>query len=222
MLYLFLFFTELFTLFMLSKQLTSLLFNFFYRITRSKKISIYLMSFIFLPGTVVHELSHALMAILLWVPVGKMEFIPQLIGSNLKMGSVEIAKTDPIRRVLIGMAPFFFGTALIIGILFYAIQNDLFTNKLIIILIAYIVFEIGNTMFSSRKDMEGAIEVLIVLVMLSAIFYIVGFRLPTLNPDIILSDPMTITIFQQASIYLLPPLIIDLVLIFFLNIRKTN
>ena len=216
----FLFITELFILFLLSQTLTNLLFVFFHKLTKSKRISIYLMSFLFLPGTLIHELSHTLMATILFVPVGKMELLPKLVGGNLKLGSVEVAKSDPFRRILIGTAPFLFGTALIIGFFLYAIQTNLFNHKLSVIVISYLIFEIGNTMFSSRKDMEGAIDVVLALIIISIIFYIVGFRLPTLNPELVFSNPVVKQILQKATLYLIAPVGIDLLLITVLKLLR--
>lgn len=220
MIFLFLFLAEILILFLLSKSLTNLLFGFFHKITKNKRLSIYLMSFLFLPGTFIHEVSHALMATLLFVPVGKMELIPKLVGQNLKLGSVEVAKSDPVRRILIGTAPFLFGTTLIIGFFLYAIQTNLFNHKLSVIVISYLVFEIGNTMFSSRKDMEGAIEVVLVLIIISTIFYLVGFRLPALNPELVFSNPVVKQTLQRATLYLTAPVGIDLLLIAVLKLLR--
>lgn len=220
MIFALLFLAELFILFLLSKTLTNLLFEFFYKTTRNKKLSIYLMSVLFLPGTLIHEISHAIMAACIFVPVGKMELWPRLIGNNLKLGSVEVGKTDPFRRILIGTAPFIFGTALLIGIFFFASQENLFNHNLSVIVISYLVFEIGNTMFSSRKDMEGALEIILAFILLSIIFYLIGFRLPALSPDIIFSNPVINEALQKASIYLLFPVGIDFILISILKLLK--
>lgn len=207
-------------LFLLSRTLTNVLFAFFYKTTRSKNISIYLLSILFLPGTIIHELAHAMMAIILQVHVGKMEFIPKLNGNNLKMGSVEVGQTDPIRRILIGTAPFIFGTAILLCTFFYAAQNNLFDHQLSVVLISYLVFEIGNTMFSSKKDLEGMLEVIIALIFISALFYLIGFRLPALNPQTLFANPLVAQALQKASTYMVGPLVIDLALIIGLKLLR--
>lgn len=178
------------------------------------------MSLIFLPGTLIHEVSHAAMAIVLGVPVGKMELIPKLADSNLKLGSVEIGKTDPIRRMLIGMAPFIFGSSLLVGLFYFSIQAELFRYQLSIIIIMYLVFEIGNTMFSSKKDMEGALEVILALTIIVAVCYLIGIRLPVLSPSLLFSNPLVRETFQKASLYLAAPISIDLVLIGLLRVIR--
>lgn len=217
MIYAVLFFAELFTLFLLSKQLTRLLSFYFYYTTRSKKATIYYLAILFFPGTFIHELSHYLMAVLLNVRVGNMEFMPQIQEHGVKLGSVSIAHTDPFRRLLIGMAPFVFGTCILIAFLYFGTQNDLFTNPWFILLTGYIVFEIGNTMFSSRKDMEGALELLLVLFLLTFILYLTGLRIPAIDPNALFDQPLVKQIFQTGSFFLLVPLAIDVVLLTLLS-----
>ncbi|HUQ84708.1 MAG TPA: hypothetical protein VM077_00135 [Candidatus Limnocylindrales bacterium] len=222
MLYFSLFFLELLILFLLSKTLTNSLFGLFHRITRSKKISIYLLSILFLPGTVVHEMAHAIMASLLHVHVGKMEFMPKLTGNNLKLGSVEVGVSDPFRRTLIGINPFLIGTISILGILFLGVRNQLFTNQLYVIISGYIVFEVSNTMFSSKKDLEGALGVTIAIITIVVILYFVGFRIPALNPNHLFSNSLIEQTFQKASLFMLAPLCIDLILLIIIKIFKSN
>src|SRR5580704_5390415 len=102
MLYFSLFFIELVVLFLLSRNLTRVLSHFFYQLTKNKTFTISALAFLFFPGTVIHELAHALFAGLLGVHVGEIEFMPKIEGDKVKLGSVQIAQTDPIRRFLIG------------------------------------------------------------------------------------------------------------------------
>lgn len=208
-----LFFIELFILFLLSHVVTKKLSRFFYHITHSAKTTIYLLALLFFPGTLLHELSHFFMAQLLFVPVGKMEFVPKLEGNSVKLGSVSIARTDIFRRLLIGMAPFFFGTSILLGILFLAAQNNLFEQPLFILLIGYAVFEIGNTMFSSKKDLEGAIELLLAIFVISIVLYFAGVRLPALNTEAFFAQPRVMTVFEKGTLFLLFPLILDILII---------
>lgn len=212
MIYALLFIIELFILFLLSRTVTQHLSVFFHRITHSKKMTVNLMAFLFFPGTLFHELSHALMAGILFVPIGTIDLLPRIQEDGVKLGSVQIAKTDPFRRFFIGTAPFLFGTLFLLGVLFYAAQNNLFNNYWMILLIGYLVFEIGNTMFSSKKDMEGAIELLVVVLFFALIFYLIGFRV-SLSPSILFENPLVVQVLQQGMLYLLIPLGIDICII---------
>jgi hypothetical protein len=216
MLFTVLFLIELIILFILSKSVTQLLSHLFYRITKSRAMTINAMAILYFPGTLFHELSHALMAALLFVPIGHIELFPKIEGDQVKLGTVEIAHTDPFRRFLIGTAPFLFGTLFILGVLFFATTNNLFDNVLFIILIGYLVFEIGNTMFSSKKDMEGAIELLIVVAIFAVIFFFLGFRI-SFSPGVLLDNPTVQQVLQTGSLFLFIPLSIDILLFFLLR-----
>ncbi|HWY79417.1 MAG TPA: hypothetical protein VNW29_03600 [Candidatus Sulfotelmatobacter sp.] len=217
MLYFSLFFIELLLLFLLSRNLTRVLSHFFYRLTKNSTFTISAIAFLFFPGTVLHEIAHALFAGLLGVRVGTIEFVPKVDGDHIKLGSVQIAQTDPFRRFFIGAAPLIMGTTILLGILFFAAQNHLFANYLFVIFIGYLVFEIGNTMFSSRKDMEGALELFATLIVIVIILYFLGIRVPTFNPNLLFSQPLFLEVFKRGCMFLLMPLIIDTIIIFLLR-----
>ena len=220
MLFFTLFFIELLVLFLLSRRLSQALSHFFYRISKSRRVMITALAILFLPGTMIHELAHALAAGLLGVRVGTIEFMPEVDGDHVKLGSVQIAQSDPIRRFLIGAAPFFFGTAIMLGILFYFVQNHLYDNYLFIILIGYVVFEIGNTMFSSRKDMEGALELFATIIVIIIILYLLGIRITFFNPNLLFSQHIVQEVFKRGSVFLLVPLLIDGVILFLFKPRQ--
>jgi len=207
------FFAELLLLFLVSRTLTINLSHLFFRATKSKNITIYLLSILFFPGTIIHELSHYFMAGILFVPVGTIEFIPKLEGDSVKLGSVQVAETDIFRRFLIGAAPFLFGVSLLLAVLFYAAAAHLFENQWFIIGMLYVAFQIGNTMFSSKKDMEGALELFGVVLFFLIVFYFLGVRIPSFNPKVFFDIPLVTQVFKQGSLFLLVPLGIDLLII---------
>ena len=104
MIYLLLFFLEIIVLFFLSRSIARV-FSLFLPISA--------LSLIFFPGVVVHELSHLLVAAIMLVKVGRIEFKPKIIDEELKRRSVEVARTDPVRRAIIGFAPVFVGLLVI-------------------------------------------------------------------------------------------------------------
>ena len=218
MLFAFLFFAELFILFLLSRSLSRTTSFLFYKITKSHKLTVYLMAFLFFPGTIIHEFSHAFMATLLLVRVHRMEFMPKIDGDTVKLGSVSIEKSNLFKSLLIGMAPFFFGTIILLGSFYIGAHYRLFENYFFIILMIYLAFEIGNTMFSSKKDMEGAIEILTALCVITLILYIAGFRVPEINIEAFLHLPLIATTFQKGSVFLLVPIMIDIVIIGFIRL----
>jgi hypothetical protein len=77
---------------------------------RRADLTMVLFSLIFFPGVFLHELSHFLMAKILFVPTGNFSFIPQTMpDGRLRLGYVEVSKTDILRDSLIGMAPLLAG-----------------------------------------------------------------------------------------------------------------
>jgi hypothetical protein len=209
MLYLVLLFAEIVFLFFLSGLVTKNL---------SRFLSISLLSFIFLPGVIIHELSHLLIATILFVPVGDMEFAPRRDGDGLKLGSVKIAEVDPFRRSLIGFAPVFVGLLLVIGMVYLFNLNIVFLQKnpyvflASIFILAYLLFAISNTMFSSKVDMRGAIEVLLTLLIILVGLYVVGFRLPLTYFNSIFAKEL-VGIVQKSALFLFAPIVIDLILL---------
>ena len=82
----------------------------FLLLTRRAEVAIVIFSLIFLPGVVLHELSHFIMAKLLRVRTGHFSIIPHQIGNGrLRMGYVETAQSDVFRDALIGFAPLLTG-----------------------------------------------------------------------------------------------------------------
>lgn len=208
MIYFLFLFLEIAIMFLLSQAMGKAL---------SRFMSISFLSFVLLPGVIIHELSHMLIAAILLVPVGDMEFSPKTSPNGIKLGSIEIGKTDPIRRSVIGFAPVLVGTALILGLIYFA-SNDSIVQTIelntlfgigIVILMFYFLFVISSTMFSSKKDMEGTAEILITMLIILAVAYVLGFRPPldfiekTLTREVI-------EVVRKSSLFLLAPIAIDL------------
>lgn len=197
---------EIFILYLLVRKVSKKILMFLYRITKNRKVASYLFATLFFPGTFVHEMSHFLTGLFLLVPVGKVELFPKIEESGIKMGSVAIGKTDSIRRTLVGIAPVIFGLAIILGSVFYVYEKGLFKEPVIVAILAYLIFEVGNTMFSSKKDLEGALVVFATAVLIYFFFYIFGLRIYfNLNFEVI----------REVFLFLLVPIIIDLLLIIF-------
>ncbi len=206
--YLAVFIAELLGLFFLSQLVTRSLSTFFFQVTKSKHATVQLLSFLFLPGVIVHELAHMLVASILFVPVGEIEFMPKLVGDSVKLGSVSIAKTDPLRRALIGFAPVFLGLVIILGSLFYFSPS---VSSWLIVVLLYVLFEVGNTMFSSKKDMEGTLEVLVVVFLFLVLGYVLGIRIDISLVQKLFSKEV-VAFFTKADVLLSLPIVIDCVI----------
>ncbi len=215
MIYFLVFIGEMVLLAVLSRHSSSYFLRLFHTITGSEKAAIILFSILFFPGTLIHELAHWLMAKLLFVHTSSMEFIPQVQGDFIKLGSVSISKTDPLRRLLIGVAPVLLGLSIMLGTL-WSIQNFFSYFNLypwwIWLGLGYVVFVIGSTMFSSRKDLEGSLGVIIGFALTMSLFYFLGFG--WLMKAIF--DYLTVNLnifFQQLSWFLTIPIGVSLTII---------
>lgn len=176
-------FLEFIILFITSRFLFKSIFAFLYVIFRSQRIAIFLLSIFFFPGVFVHEMSHMIIAELLQVKTYGIEFMPELNGTSLKMGSVKVEQSDIIRRLLIGVAPLIVGSSILAISLFFLSHifsyNQIFSSIYSVLAtlgIGIVVFVISNTMFSSKKDIEGLFETLIVVVIIIGALYFTGLR----------------------------------------------
>lgn len=206
-----LFIFELIFLFFLSRKITSSLSHIFYRISGSHRFSVIALAILLLPGTIIHELSHILMAGMLLVHVGEMDFLPQSNGNEVRLGSAEIGITDPFRRALIGVAPLIIGTAIILSSLWFFNQ---FSNIYLHAITLFMIFEIGNTMFSSQKDMEGFFALIAALVVVGIVIFTAIYFLKIAIPYQLIAESIFtkgfIDFLSQANLYLLIPIGIDL------------
>ncbi len=211
MVYLVLFLIQVIVLYFLSRKIAKNLSRLIYRVTKSEKWTTWLMAILFLPGTFIHEMTHFLTALLLFVPVGQPEFLPERQGRLTKLGSVPIGKSDPFRRTIIGVAPFVFGIAAIVFGLDFLLKKQLLNNVWIVLAAGYGIFEIGNTMFSSREDLKSAWIVALVLAIVGLAAYFLGIRL-TFEPNI--------ELVKKANLFLLIPIGIDLIVVYLANGKK--
>ncbi|MCL5676189.1 MAG: hypothetical protein M1120_03625 [Patescibacteria group bacterium] len=132
-------------------------------------------SLFFLPGIIIHELSHFLMASLLGVQTGNIVIFPaEIKPGNTRMGSVESAQSDPIRESLIGFAPFIIGVIVIFITGFLQLSLNLWQN----IILLYLLFSVVNTMFVSKEDTRSWWGFLILGFLICMVVYL--FNLNTL------------------------------------------
>jgi hypothetical protein len=147
-----------------------------------------------LPGVLLHELSHWLMAKLLLVRTFGFTVWPkrQRDGST-RLGSVEIRPTDSVRASLIGAAPLISGSIVVllignhvfgaetlgvlqtgdVGALASALWAALKARDMWIWL--YLLFAVANAMIPSPTDREPWLPVILFLVLVVGVAYGLGF-----------------------------------------------
>lgn len=177
--------TFLLSLFFLARLLSKTLYLFFFLLTNNQNTSIHLLAYFLLAGTLVHEISHLFMAGVLGVSTGELSIIPEIEDQEVKVGTLKIAKVDPFRRTLVGLAPTLIGTTLIVFInnFFLNLQNltlssvfNLFSSPLNLVF-CYLLLVISLSMFSSRKDLEAIFIPLFVFFCFGLVYYLSGLKL---------------------------------------------
>ena len=206
---------ELIILFLTSRFIFKAIFSLSLSIFKSPNIAIIPIFILFLPGVIIHELAHFLAAELLFVKAHDLEVAPYLKNGTLQMGSVKISETDIVRRMLIGIAPILLGSGVMLIALFYFVENvrlDLFFSSFAeigkIAAIAWVVFFITNTMFSSKKDVEGFLELALLVVFLAIVLIVlsvilnINLGLPIY--DFLIQNPVLESVRQIAILFTIP------------------
>lgn len=195
-----LFFIELILLYLLSQRLIRTMYRLIVTLIRSRTAAIWIVTIIFFPGTVVHELAHLFVAEVLRVRTGKLTLVPEsLEEAEIKTGSVAIAHTDPLRRTLIGLAPVYVGIAVLGGLSYFLQINNI---TIITIIIFSIMFAVSNSMFSSKEDMKGVIPFMITVGIFAAAAYVAGFHVGLPDPLLAGLHPVMYTLLRSLGIVL--------------------
>ncbi len=206
MIYFLIFIFELFLLYLLSRKLKKHLLIIFMRIFKKEKIAVIVYSSIFFLGTFVHEMSHFLSAILLFVPIGKINLFPKVEKKKIELGFVEVSKTDIFRQSIIGIAPLIFGNI----ILFVIVNYFPDVSRIVKIIFAIALFQVANSMFLSLSDLKSFLILFCVVFLLLVIASFLGLSLNVVGGSRI--DEILLHLETVVS-YLIYPIIIDAVLL---------
>lgn len=167
-----LFFLQIFIVSLVSKNIYESLFIITRKLFGGRDLSVYIVSFIFLPGTLIHEMSHVMTTLLVGGRVGRINLWPQIEHDHIKLGTAEVEVMDPFRNSLVGVSPLIIGSALIVYL------SSVFQNQTIEIqiLIGYVIFQISNSMFLSPSDIKEFkylfLIFIIILILVFIYFYL--------------------------------------------------
>ncbi len=172
-----------------------------------------------LPGVVLHELSHAAVAVMLRVPVISVDLFRFRRGRDARQGEVVVARVDPLRMSLIGAAPLLAGTAVLLVLVgaigplppgFAAIAAlPVLLGSARSALLLYLLFAVANTMFPSASDRAAWWPIAVIVAGLTLLLLAFGVR-----PEV----PAAWTIGLVAAVQrllaaLVPVLTLDVVLL---------
>ena len=158
----------------LSRRIGLLIQELVYLLTGSGDMAMVVLFLVYLPGILVHEAAHWLMAKLLGLKTQKFRVWPKKSRKYIGLGSVKVASGGPVRDSLVGMAPLLVGTALLVLIgervfdaqaVTFAWRTGNLLDGLLSVFAAlaekpdglwwgYILFAIANAMTPSASDRE--------------------------------------------------------------------
>jgi hypothetical protein len=135
---------------------------------RAAQMTYYL---IMLPGILLHELSHLLMARLVGLKVGEFSLGPRVRDQySIELGSVTVSRADVFRESLVGLAPFLSGTAVLALVGYRVFELEVLSQAgdasgLLRVLPgiwqvpdswlwAYVIFVVSNAMMPSAADRQ--------------------------------------------------------------------
>ena len=157
-----------------------------------------LLFYLLLPGVILHELSHYIVAKLLFVRTGHIQIgLGNTRTKRVTLGAVNIERTDPFRESLIGVAPFVVGIGAIwliaawgfdvwpqagasLGLFFQRVQE--YSNDWTTWLDLYLIFAVSTAMIPSESDREPWGPVLTCFGLVVAILFFMGWT-PHIPPD---------------------------------------
>lgn len=116
----------------------------------------------FFPGTVLHEMAHAIMAHLLFLNVKEIALLPKVEKNRIIFGYVRFEHKGAIRSFFVGVAPFFAGVAFLF--LVPLISMLLPDNAIRNIILGYSIFTVTTMMFFSGSDLEHGYIVIPLLI----------------------------------------------------------
>lgn len=171
-----------------------------------------------LPGVVLHELSHVLVALLLGIRVLSINLFQFRGRGDSRQGEVVVARADPLRMSLVGAAPLFGGIALLLLLVRWLAPPPVALDLAIIAqvgallgswrsaLLLYLLFAVANTMFPSEADRKAWWAVGAALVVLATVLLLLGIRpeLPSRWIALLVEQA------DQLVAALLPVIVVDL------------
>jgi hypothetical protein len=192
-------------------------------LSRSPEFTIALFSLLFLPGVLLHELSHYLVAVVLGVPTPRFSLIPHVLqNGKLQLGYVETARTDIVRDSLIGAAPLFAGGLMVAFVALTRLsllplwdalragQLGAFWAAATVLpqesdfpLWFYLLFTVSSTMLPSQSDRHAWLPLGLVVVILLGLAILAGagpWMLSNLTPPLNAFLSATSAIFGLSAI----------------------
>jgi len=172
-----LFFGEVVAIYFLAHYLLNISFHLMRRFIKTDSIIIWITALLYLPGTILHEISHYFFALLLAMNPEEVSILPHIEKDHIRLGHVLYRRhiSDVVRPIIVGIAPFFGA----IGILWVIQSFHLFPSQLWwqTCLFGYLILAITANMFSSKQDLVDLVYIIPIFLIGGAIVYIFGIQI---------------------------------------------
>ena len=169
-----------------------------------EQAAILLYFLVMLPGVVLHEFSHLVVAAMLGVSAGGLTVWPKVHRQGLQLGSVQVARTDILRESLIGLAPLIAGSLAILsiaGLVFnvpLSAQGNIITwldyvanhaDRLLTqdnaAIWLYLIFTVSNAMLPSPSDRQPWRDLVVFVGIIAGIALLMNGGIPQIPKDVI-------------------------------------
>lgn len=166
----------------------------------SRDAGMFILWCVLLPGILVHEFSHWLLAKLLGLKTGRFKFWPEFQKGQITLASIEVQRSNAVADSLVGLAPFLGGTLILLLIGYWvfdanalglAWQNQDWRGVLGLLagtvrvadswFWLYLMVAVSNAMMPSPSDRASWRPVLLYLGLVAALLLLLGWwpTLPT-------------------------------------------
>jgi hypothetical protein len=169
-----------------------------YAVTGNPGCAVRALFFVLLPGVLLHELSHWLVANLIGVRTGKVSIgLGKMRGKHFSLGSVTVERSDPLRESLIGVAPFISGLVAVWALMGFGFDLWMPKDPMLVWerisstisdpltwIALYVVFAVSTSMIPSESDREPWGVIIAIFAGIGALALILGWT-PNITPDLI-------------------------------------
>lgn len=198
-------------------------------LTGSSTIATTIYDLLVLPGVVLHELSHVVVALLLGLRVLQVNLFQFRSRTDPRQGEVIVTKADPLRMSVVGAAPLIGGVLVLLLLVRWLDPPTVDLNLAALgqlrqqlrdpltALVTYLLFAIANTMFPSEADRRAWWVVGVVVLVIGLVLLALGVR-PNLPP---LWVERLSTQADQLTAALLPVVVVDLVILVVVLLLET-
>lgn len=165
----------------LVKQLTILI----HRLGGGQRATIIIWSIIFLPGTIIHEVSHFLTAAFTGARTGRVEIFPEFLDEEFEnegkagvaLGYVQTQTLNPLQGFLVGTAPFTSGIILLIWLASLMQSSFVQESYYAMFLEGYLFFTIANSFFPSWSDIKQTLPLIAISIIVFLLAWYFGFQI---------------------------------------------